>query len=383
MSEITTVPRQLPREAVPDVGGALSLALESGPDDATGAQTDTQAVSVWIRARGMRSAHTFESYRLEATRILVWTQEHGLSLKTLKVDHVHAFYAHLENPPADWLRPRRVSKGTRLAPTQLLIGPLSKRAIAYTRTVLSGMGAYLQDAGYLQRNVFRLSASPAIVEVTSHADKTLTLTAWRWLWRWVCSIPAETAAERTRAQRARWLFALLYHTGIRREEAANARMGDFRQTDAGWQLRVVGKGRKERWIPVNSMLLAELSRYRAARGLPALPSAGDPAPVLTSLYAKAAKQALTPRAVGLLIHELIQAATDDCTDEAVRAAIRHLSTHWLRHTNATHRLAAGASLETTQDALGHADPRTTRIYAKTIDKKRAQDAELLSKFQGS
>lgn len=57
-----------------------------------------------------------------------------------------------------------------------------------------------------------------------------------------------------------------------------------------------------------------------------------------------------------------------------------MTTHWMRHTNATHRLMAGASLETTQDELGHADPRTTRIYAKASDTRRKEDAEKLAKL---
>jgi site-specific recombinase XerD len=58
-----------------------------------------------------------------------------------------------------------------------------------------------------------------------------------------------------------------------------------------------------------------------------------------------------------------------------------LSTHWLRHTNATHRLLAGASLETTQDELGHADPKTTRLYVKTLDQQRRADVDKFVKLQ--
>ena len=57
------------------------------------------------------------------------------------------------------------------------------------------------------------------------------------------------------------------------------------------------------------------------------------------------------------------------------AVFQQLSTHWLRHTNATHRLLAGASLETTQDELGHADPKTTRRYVHTVDAQRRDDLQ--------
>ena len=57
-----------------------------------------------------------------------------------------------------------------------------------------------------------------------------------------------------------------------------------------------------------------------------------------------------------------------------------MTTHWMRHTNATHRLMAGASLETTQDELGHVSPLTTRIYTHTLEEKRAEDAEKLTQL---
>ena len=57
-----------------------------------------------------------------------------------------------------------------------------------------------------------------------------------------------------------------------------------------------------------------------------------------------------------------------------------MTTHWMRHTNATHRLLAGASLETTQDELGHVSPTTTRIYTHTMDSQRDEDAEKLAQL---
>lgn len=351
-------------------------------EDALGAQTDAQAAAVWIRAKGSRTANTFDAYRREAIRLLLWLNEAGLSLKEMKVDHVHLFFTHLENPPAHWIRPRKPRHDEVLAMTQVLAGPLSQPSISHTRTILGGMCSYLQNAGYLQFNVFKLSRKPNVV-TAEYQNRALHLDSWFWLWEWVCSLSGGNARDQAVAIRARWLFALLYHSGIRREEVAHGAMGDFIRMDRGWRLRVTGKGSKERMVSVNSVLLNELIRYRRSWGLPDFPLPGERFPLVASVNSRARYRTLTPRSIGLIIHGLADAAASHCEDDYIRDQIGRLTTHWMRHTNATHRLAAGAALETTQDDLGHTNPRTTRIYAKTLDRKRQDDAEKLADFQSN
>lgn len=364
----------------------LNKSLESMPAegslniDALGAQTDAQAAAVWIRAKAGRTANTFDAYRREAARLLIWLDEHNLTLKEMKVDHVHLFFKHLAAPPLHWIRPRKPPRDAMLAQTQVLAGPLSASSIAHTRVILGGMCSYLQDAGYLQFNVFKLSLKPAIV-ISEHQSRALHLESWFWLWGWVCALPHTNARASATGVRGRWLFALLYHSGMRREEAARGQMGDFVRTDQGWFLRIIGKGSKERLVAVNSLLLDELTRYRKSWGLTEFPRPGEEFPLVATINVRAQSRSLTPRSIGLIIQELSRAAAGDCEDAQIRDQIVRMSTHWMRHTNATHRLAAGATLETTQDELGHTDPRTTRIYAKTIDRKRQEDAQKLAALQ--
>lgn len=365
---------------LPEISSSNLLAPQGAGTDAIGAQTDAQAAAVWIRAKGGRSPNTFDSYRREAIRLLLWLGENGLSLKEMKVDHAHLFFAHLASPPFHWLRPRKPRRDDVLAPTQVLAAPLSASSISHSRTILGGMCSYLQDAGYLQFNVFKLSMKPAVV-VSEHQERALHLDSWFWLWDWVCNLSGRTARDQAGATRARWLFALLYHSGVRREEAAHGVMGDFVRMDRGWLLRVIGKGSKERMVAVNSILLKELMRYRKSWGLAEFPNPGEKFPLVASVNVGARSRGLTPRSVGLIVQELARAAAGDCPDEHIRNQIVRMTTHWMRHTNATHRLQAGATLETTQDELGHADPRTTRIYARTIDSKRQEDAQKLADLQ--
>ena len=340
------------------------------------APNDAAAIALWLRARAGRAANTFNAYRREALRLLLWLSEQHLSLAELKVEHVHGYYAHLVNPPQHWIRPRKPMRSITLLPTQTLIAPLSNTSLHYTRTVLGQLCAYLKDAGYLSSNPFRLSAQPPLTVETT-PKRLLDLDSWQWLWNWILQLPKSKQSDRLR-----WLFALLYHTGLRREEVAHGRMLDFVRKDAAWSLRVLGKGHKEKFVTVNSTLLHELIRYRKSLTLTNYPLPSEDLPLVASVSAARQGKTLTPRAIGSLIHTTSQCAAMTCEDEHRRAQIAAMTTHWMRHTNATHRLMAGASLETTQDELGHADPRTTRLYAKVSDTRRKEDAEKLAQLLG-
>ncbi|HHZ24284.1 TPA: tyrosine-type recombinase/integrase [Xanthomonas vasicola pv. zeae] len=346
------------------------------PDAAIDAANDFEAVATWLRAKGTRSRHTFDSYRREAVRLLLWLNEQGLSLADMRVDDVHAFYAHLSDPPAHWLRPRKPRRDETLRSTQVLSSALSPQSVNQARTILGQLCAYLLNTGYLRRNVFSLSAKPSLVRRNS-VSRQLDVESWRWLWESVAALPCATPQDARYVARARWVLALLYHTGLRREEAAKARMGDFVRDGRAWSLRVVGKGNKERFVTVNSTLLAELRRYRESLDLEPYPVPTETLPVVMSVVAARRGKELTPRAVGKLVADLSDAAMRDCPDEHIRDQINRMSTHWLRHTFGGHRMRMGAALETTQDELGHADPKTTRIYTPTIDANRRRDAEKL------
>ena len=343
------------------------------------ANNDYEAIAVWLTTK--KKKNTRPSYSKEAKRLIIWLYENNLTLAELKVEHVHQYYAHLANPPAHWIRPRKINHGDILETTQLLFGAQSNQSIDYTRTVLSQLCTFLQQAGYLRRNPFRLTARPVVVSETV-VTRYLDLNSWQWLWQWILTLPRETKYEKELATRTRWVFALLYHTGIRREQAAEGKMGDFVKRDQLWLLRTIGKGNKKNYLTVNSVLLKELVIYRNALGLPDYPLPGDEYPLITSVYKARRDKPVQPRAISWIVQTTGELAVAMCEDPHIKEQLNNMTTHWMRHTNATHRLMAGASLETTQDELGHADPRTTRIYAKTTNLKRREDAEKLANLSG-
>lgn len=322
-------------------------------------RTDADAISAWLMARAGRSRHTFASYHLQAQRLLAWMTARRLNLAVLTVEDARGFLATLGSPENGASRARGAA------------------SVAYAHTVLTQMSAWLKEAGHVERNAFALLSRPAVVR-RSMGERHLSPGDWRFLWQWVQEQDEAREGRDAVAARRRWLFALLYNTGLRLSEAANGRMGDFVHADGLWRLRVVGKGARERLVSVNSVLLRELQHYRAGRFATPLPQPGEPHPLLGHAGAAGWRRRLTPRGIEWVVRETAHAAATTCEDAHMRSRLMVMSPHWLRHTFATHRFLAGAALETTQDELGHQDPKTTRIYSVTTGERRHVDAERLA-----
>jgi integrase/recombinase XerD len=146
------------------------------------------------------------------------------------------------------------------------------------------------------------------------------------------------------ARRDRALLECLYATGARVQEACDWRLDDVRVADG--VVRCVGKGRKERWVPLGAPAAAAVTDY-LERARPALDRAGS-----DRLFLSRAGRALDRHRVFRMLR-----------GRAARAGVAgKTSPHVLRHSFATHLLAGGADLRVVQSLLGHASVATTEVY---------------------
>jgi integrase/recombinase XerD len=158
-----------------------------------------------------------------------------------------------------------------------------------------------------------------------------------------------------RALRDRALVELLYGAGLRVSEAMGIEKGGVDLDER--LVRVVGKGGKERIVPVGRQAVESLERY-LARGRPHLDTRHR-----TELFLNAKGGALTRAGAFLILRKLAAAA-------GLEPGRVH--PHLLRHSFATHLLEGGADLRSVQEMLGHADLGTTELYLHVSDKRRQE-----------
>jgi integrase/recombinase XerD len=158
-----------------------------------------------------------------------------------------------------------------------------------------------------------------------------------------------------RSLRDQALVELLYGAGLRVSEAVGL---DKAGVDLDGRLvRVLGKGGKERIVPIGRPAAEALRRY-LARGRPFLDARHRP-----ELFLNARGGALTRAGAFLILRRL--AAQAGLEPERVHP-------HLLRHSFATHLLEGGADLRSVQEMLGHADLATTELYTHVTDRRRRE-----------
>ena len=164
-------------------------------------------------------------------------------------------------------------------------------------------------------------------------------------------IPARTPLE----LRDRAMLELAYSCGLRCEEIVNLDLGaiDFDSE----QLRVLGKGSKERLLPVGEPAQRALERY-LERGRRALANDPRELALFLSKSGRRLSNSDVTRRLGLWSREAALAAG--------------VSPHSLRHSFATHLLEGGADLRTIQELLGHSSISTTQVYTR-VDAARLRD----------
>jgi site-specific recombinase XerD len=273
-----------------------------------------------LRARGC-AERTRRAYASDLGRFAEWADGMGRGPDGLRHRDIRRFAAGLSS------------------------GGAAPATVARKLAAVRGLYDFLVRRGELEQNPADLVSTP---KKDSKLPKVLTTEQIEAL---LDRIPAGTPLE----LRDRAMLELAYSCGLRCEEIVNLDLGalDF-ETE---QLRVLGKGSKERILPVGEPAQRALERY-LARGRPALAEdRSEPA-----LFLSKNGRRLSPSDVARRLSLWIRTA-------ALAAGV---SPHSLRHSFATHLLEGGADLRTIQELLGHSSISTTQIYTR-VDAARLRE----------
>jgi len=222
---------------------------------------------------------------------------------------------------------------------------LSNRSIARQVTTLRGLFGFLLEEGAIATNPAELLAAPKIgASLPKYLDHE----------RIEELIDAPDTGKPT-GLRDHAMLDLLYATGLRVSELIKLRVADLDEYQG--VLRVMGKGGKQRLVPIGRTALAAVEEYRSQQREQLLGGRVSP-----FLFVTARGTCMTRQGFWKLLR-----------GHGKQAGIfRSLSPHVLRHTFATHLLEGGADLRSVQTMLGHADIGTTQIYTHVMRSRLRQ-----------
>jgi integrase/recombinase XerD len=211
----------------------------------------------------------------------------------------------------------------------------SRRTIARRLSAVRSLFAYLNREGLMSTNAASVIATPKLDARLPRLVPTDILTA-------LLDTPDK---DTPRGLRDRAILEMLYATGARVSELVGMDVGDLDSSSG--QVKVTGKGDKQRILPLHREALTRVADYLRA-GRPAL----KPSPMESALFLNRSGTRLTDGGVRRMLAGHLRTL----------GVVSGITPHTLRHTFATHLLEAGADLRSVQDLLGHVALSTTQIY---------------------
>lgn len=270
------------------------------------------------------SSHTVVAYRNDLNQFVRFVQrERGESADIAVVDHllVRLYLAGLAADQQDCRSGQRQTS-------------YRKSSIGRKLAAIRSLFTWLVRSGRVAANPAELIATPKREQHLPfhlNIDQAVALV----------ESPPPPQQDQQAAARDRAVLELLYSSGLRVSELTGLSVGDLDRSSG--MVRVLGKGAKERIVPVGGKALESITAYLTLRGWP-----DQTAP----LFLNSRGQRINRRSVARIV------ARQGGQIEAFRA----ISPHTLRHTFATHLLEQGADLRSIQELLGHSSLSTTQKY---------------------
>jgi tyrosine recombinase XerC len=213
---------------------------------------------------------------------------------------------------------------------------LKPRSLARKLSSLRSFFKFLQREKVIQTNPAKLLVTPKLDKPLPHfmsEEETLQLIE-------------SPKTGKINSPRDKAIFEILYSTGIRVSELVGLNVDDV--DFIGNIIKVMGKGKKERMVPIGDQALQALKNYLDNRKIDN-----------TFVFANKGGTRLSDRSVRNIINKYI----------LEQAMAQHVTPHMFRHSFATHLLNHGADLRSVQELLGHVNLSTTQIYTHlTTDK---------------
>ena len=277
----------------------------------------------YLRNERGQSEHTQKTYAALLDKFVAWVRAHGLrDWKTVELGHLQKFLQHeRERVPAN--QPEGSPKR------------------------LSGESVYLEIAAL--RAFYKFCENERLLPVNV-AENLALPRRWKRLPRALTDadmkkLLAPIRPESPESLCDRAILELAYASGLRLAELRRLRLEQI-HLDAGF-INVIGKGNKERVLPVGRMAVQAVQRYLEA-GRPRLVTKRSPANVFLTKRGSP----FAPVTLWLRIKRRVRLA----------GIAKNVTPHMLRHSFATHLLEHGADLRVIQELLGHASIATTEIY---------------------
>ena len=295
----------------------------------------TSFLTHYLAAQRNLSANTIKAYRDVFTLLLRFCRDvRGIAPENLRLEHidvslVEAFLDYLETD-------RKSSPSTRNHRLATLH--------AFFRYVQAEEPAHMLQCQKILAIPLRRHARPTVGYVSKEE---------------LAEILAQPDLRNSAGRRDTVLLSVLYDTGARVQELIDLSVGDVR-LDPPAQLRLLGKGRKMRAVPLMDNTAQLLRDHFQENDL------NHPEQFDKPLFQNARHQRLSRSGVRYILRKYLVRARPK-----IPTLNRTVSPHTLRHAKGMHLLQSGISLDMIRDFLGHVDVKTTQIYARAnLEMKR-------------
>ena len=267
-----------------------------------------------MRGERHASAHTLRAYGNELKRFAEYL---GPEARWKAVDHVtiRGFLSHLHGCG------------------------LSKVSVARALAALRSMYKWLAREGVVQQNPAKLVATPRLPKKLPRVPTMEEINGL---------LNSEMPENAAFPERDRAIFELLYGCGLRNSELVGTELDDIEEANGVILIR--GKGKKQRYVPLEGAAAEALKAYRPARQQ-VLNATGKST---RRLFINRRGGPLTTRSVGRIVKQIAVA----------RGLPPDIHPHTLRHAFGTHMLTEGADLRAIQELLGHERLSTTQKYTQ-------------------